>query len=173
MKTPTLNKWYVIYTKSRFEKKIYANLIKTGFQAFLPLIKEKRIWSDRLKTVEVPMFPSYVFVKALKINLSNIYYLPGFVRFVSSEGSPCEIKESDILLMDTIIKHGFPVEVNDNYNIGDPVRIIRGPLKGWEGSIENKLGNSRITFCFNCINQGISVEVPLGNIERVRERRSQ
>lgn len=159
--------WYAIYTKSRFEKKLYNTLQKSGFQAFLPLIKEKRIWSDRIKTIEAPLLPSYVFVKLEEAQFSNIYYLSGFVKFVSFEGKPCTIKETDISLMTQLTTCGFKIQKAANCIVGDVVRIVSGPLKGWEGRVENTAGKYNIIFNFDCIQQSISVQVSVDNVKKI------
>lgn len=164
---PNDSKWYAVYTRSRCEKKIYQDLKKSKLQAFLPLIKEKRVWSDRLKTVLVPLLPSYVFVKLLEQNIHQIYYYPGVVRLVSFEGKPCEIKEEEIGLLEKIIAHDFSVQTTPSCGIGDSVRIVRGPLKGWEGKVETTKGQSRIVFQIASIWQCISVEVGMEDVERI------
>jgi len=161
------DKWYAIYTKSRFEKKIYSSLKRSGFQTFLPLIKEKRVWSDRLKTVLTPLLPSYVFVKTSFDQIHKVYYYPGFVRFVSSEGRPCEIKEEEIGLLEKIVMHGFQVQPSSNCSVGDEVRIIRGPFKGWEGKVVRKNGKARIVFQFIKLQQAISVEVKTCDLKKI------
>ncbi|MCB9267675.1 MAG: UpxY family transcription antiterminator [Lewinellaceae bacterium] len=160
-------KWHAIYTKSRFEKKIYRALAQSEFEAFLPLIKEKRVWSDRLKTVEVPLLPSYVFVKVPKNCIHQLYYYPGFVRYVSFGGKPCVVRQEEIELLEQIVRHGFQAQQSVICNVGDAVRVIRGPLKGWEGRVELKKGGTRIVFQFNSIQQAISVEVEVSDVERV------
>jgi transcription antitermination factor NusG len=160
-------KWYAVYTKYRFEKKLYQDLQKSKLQAFLPLVKEKRVWSDRLKTVLVPLLPSYVFVKLRQQNIHQIYNYPGVVRLVSFEGKPCEIKEEEIGLLEKIIAHDFPVQTTLSCGIGDSVRIVQGPLKGWEGKVETTKGESRIVFQITSILQSISVEVEMKYVERI------
>lgn len=163
--------WYAIYTKSRFEKKLYSNLIKAGYEAFLPLIKEKRNWSDRIKTIEVPLLPCYLFLRAKELDFRNIYLMSGFVKFVSFDGKPAIIKKSEILLLNQIINNELPVTTrNLDCEIGDKVRVIRGPLRGWEGTIQSKKGNTSITFHFESIQQAISVEVYLDDVEFVSKR---
>ena len=54
--------WYVVYVRSRYEKKVHQLLQEKGIESSLPLIKTVRIWSDRKKKVEVPLFKGYVFV---------------------------------------------------------------------------------------------------------------
>ena len=164
-------KWYAIYTRSNFEKKIYDHLLKAQYEVFLPLVKEKRVWSDRIKTMLVPLLPSYVFVKLDKQHLQKVYYYPGVVRLVSSEGKPCEIREEEIQFMENIVTHGFKVHPNTNScpcGVGDCVRIIRGPLKGWEGTVEHTKGHSRVVFQIASLLQGVSVEVEMGDVEVVK-----
>lgn len=158
-------KWYAVYTRSRFEKKLYHDLQKAKIQAFLPMIKEKRKWSDRLKTILMPLLPSYVFVKMPQKNLQQIYYYPGVVRLVSFEGKPCEIKEDEIGLLEKIVAGEFNVQCTTNCGVGDVVQIIRGPLAGWEGKIERLHGQSRVVFQFECIQQSLSVEINREDIQ--------
>ncbi len=62
-KDANTEKWIAAYTKPRHEKVAYDQLIDNGFTAYLPLLRQKRKWSDRKKWVEIPLFKSYVFVK--------------------------------------------------------------------------------------------------------------
>ena len=164
---PHVQDWYAIYTKARFEKKMHASLIKAGISTFLPIVKEKRKWSDRIKTITVPLLPSYVFVQLGKKEFSKIYYQPGFVRFVSFEGQPCIIKDKDILLLKNIVQNGMPVCQDSNCKVGDQVRISKGPLKGWEGKVVYKKSKSYVIFGISGIGQSISVEVAIDSLEDI------
>jgi transcriptional antiterminator RfaH len=160
--------WYAIYTRSRFEKKVHRDLQQSNFQVFLPLVKEKKAWSDRIKTVSVPLLPSYVFVKLDRQSIPRISFYPGVVRLVSFGRKPCEVRDEEIKLLEQIATHGFHVQKAVNCIIGDRVRITQGPLKGWEGNIEAKLGHSRIVFQIESILQCISVEVNMGDVEVIK-----
>ncbi|MDZ4749832.1 MAG: UpxY family transcription antiterminator [Saprospiraceae bacterium] len=160
--------WYAIYTRSRFEKKVHRDLEKSNFQVFLPLIKEKKKWSDRIKTVSVPLLPSYVFVKLDRQSIPRLNYYPGVVRLVTFDRKPCEVREEEIQLLEQITTHGMNVQQAMNCEIGDKVRITQGPLKGWEGNVEAKKGQSRIVFQIASILQCISVEVNMGDVELIR-----
>lgn len=165
--TPKKANWYAIYTKSRFEKKIYASLLRSNFQAFLPLTKEKRVWSDRVKTVDMPLLPSYVFVRLTKCQMPLIYTFPGFVRFICFEGKPCTVSEKDISLLRELVKSGFEARITNTCQVGDQVRVIRGPLRGWEGTMDEYNGNSRAVFYFEGISQCISVVVDMADLELI------
>ncbi len=161
------SKWYAVYTKSRFEKKLYMALKKSGFNVFLPMVKEKRVWGDRIKTVTVPLLPSYLFIKLPKNNNHLIYSYTGFVRFVSFEGKCSEINEKEIGLLKKIELHGLTVEKNsNNFHTGDLVKVVKGPLIGCEGRIDRKKG-SRVIFQLESIHQCVSVELCSSFIKRV------
>ena len=57
-------KWYAVYTKSRFEKKLYSELVNKGIECYLPLKSEKRQLSDRVKIVEEPLIRGYFFYQS-------------------------------------------------------------------------------------------------------------
>lgn len=167
MHDPHTSKWYVLYTRSRFERKVHTTLTGLRHEAYLPLIKEKRKWSDRLKTVDVPLFPSYVFVKVSATTLPKLLWIPGVARFITFDGKPCEVQESDIQLMDLVVKHGLPAANYEGCCPGDRVRIIRGPLSGWEGRVARLNGKHKVLFEFESIGQVIGVEIEVGEVEKV------
>ena len=60
---PEVKDWFALYTKARAEKKLGLALDRLGIENYLPLISEKRQWSDRVKVIESPLFKSYIFVR--------------------------------------------------------------------------------------------------------------
>ncbi len=96
MKKSSAN-WYAVYTKPRWEKKVYALMTERGITAYCPLNKVRRKWSDRVKTVEEPLFSSYVFVQTEDDGLSNVRMVGGVVNFVYWQGKPAVIPEREIL----------------------------------------------------------------------------
>ena len=55
-------KWFAIYTKPRWEKKVNSKLLEKGIESWCPVQKKESQWSDRKKIIEDPLFKSYVFV---------------------------------------------------------------------------------------------------------------
>ena len=74
--------WYAVYTKPRWEKKVFSLLTARGMTAYCPLNKVRRKWSDRIKIVEEPLFSSYVFVQVADDALSQVRMVGGVVNFV-------------------------------------------------------------------------------------------
>ena len=61
-------KWFVVYTKSRCEKKVADLLTKKGIENYCPLNRVQKQWSDRKKIILAPLFTSYVFVRIRPVN---------------------------------------------------------------------------------------------------------
>ena len=89
-------KWFAIYTKPRWEKKVNHLLTNKGVECYCPLNKVKRKWSDRTKTIEEPLFKSYVFVKITEEERSKVRITNGVVNFVYWNGKPAIVREKEI-----------------------------------------------------------------------------
>ena len=89
--------WYVVYTKPRHERRVVCSLQKAGIGSFLPVTKKLRIWSDRKKYVEEPLFPSYVFIKLEEIqDYFNTLDIDSILYFVRIGNQIAKVNESII-----------------------------------------------------------------------------
>jgi len=95
-KKEQMAKWFALYTKPRWEKKVNQLLADKGVECYCPLNKVIRKWSDRTKTVEEPLFKSYVFVKVTEEERSNVRLTNGVVNFVYWNGKPAIVREKEI-----------------------------------------------------------------------------
>jgi len=159
--------WYVVYTRPHYEKKISRALDRAGIIAFLPLIKEQRIWSDRIKTVTVPLLPNYLFVRLESHRTNSVFAFPGVLSYVSLDGKPVIIRSQEIEYLREVVKHGNYTQSTTNFDLGEEVKIVRGPLKGWEGRLTKKMGRTRVTFQITGIRQAMCIEVQAGDIEKI------
>lgn len=92
----TIHKWLAVYTKPRWEKKVYQLLTSKGFESYCPLHKVKKKWSDRFKIIEEPLFKSYVFVKVQEERRTEVRMVNGVVNFVYWLGKPAVIQEKEV-----------------------------------------------------------------------------
>lgn len=88
--------WYAVYTKPRWEKKVYGLLLGKGMIAYCPLNRVRKKWSDRVKWVEEPLFKSYVFVRVAETDLPDVRLINGIVNFVYWLGKPAVVKDKEI-----------------------------------------------------------------------------
>ena len=102
MKVEALDKvkrWHVIYTKSKWEKKVEGLLLNASIESWCPVQKKERQWSDRKKIIEEPLFRSYVFVKIDKEEHSKVLGTIGVVNFLYFEKKPAIIRDNEIELI--------------------------------------------------------------------------
>ncbi len=88
--------WYAIYTKPRWEKKVHALLTEKKIESYCPLNKVRKKWSDRMKTVEEPLFKSYVFARVSEEEQTKVRLTPGVMNFVYWQGKPAVIPAREI-----------------------------------------------------------------------------
>jgi transcription antitermination factor NusG len=162
-------KWYVIYTYPNYEKKVRNMFSQLDITCFLPVHKVTRIWSDRKKTVERPLFPNYIFVYAddkTKYKALNVY---GVSRYVSSNGNPVTISENEIdTIKKMLVVPGMTVE--QHIEAGDLVEITDGAFDGLKGVVFKKSSKSRFAVKIHGINQFISIEVNLSSIRKYESK---
>ena len=88
--------WYAIYTKPRWEKKVHALLTEKKIESYCPLNKVRKKWSDRMKTVEEPLFKSYVFARVSEEEQTRVRMTAGVMNFVYWQGKPAIIRAKEI-----------------------------------------------------------------------------
>lgn len=159
--------WYAIYTRSRFEKKIFAKLQDIGIETYLPLYKVLRQWKDRKKFVNEPLLRSYIFVKVSPKEYFEVFKIDGVVRYVSFSGKAAPIKESQIESLKIILSNNFEVVVLEKNNIphGHPIKIVEGAFAGFEGELVKFMGKKHVMIRIEQIGRTISVKIPLEHIE--------
>jgi transcription antitermination factor NusG len=129
-------RWYAIYTRPRWEKKVNGLLLQKGIESYCPLNKVRRKWSDRIKTIEEPLFKSYVFVKIDEEERSNVRMTNGVVNFVYWNGKPAIIREKEIQTIKRFLDEYENVEaVKMEISAEDRVRVIAGPMMDQEGKV--------------------------------------
>ena len=129
-------KWLAVYTRPRWEKKVNKLLNEKGVESYCPLNKIRRRWSDRIKTVEEPLFKSYVFVKVSEEDRTNVRMTNGVINFVYWNGKPAVIKEKEIAAIKRFLDEYENVEVKPmDLKINQRVIITGGPLMDQQGKI--------------------------------------
>jgi transcription antitermination factor NusG len=129
-------KWFAIYTRPRWEKKVNGLLLQKGIECYCPLNKVRRKWSDRIKVVEEPLFKSYVFVKVTDEQRTNVRMTNGVVNFVYWNGKPAIIKEKEIQTIKRFLDEHENVEaVKMDVKEGERVVVASGPMMDKEGQV--------------------------------------
>ncbi len=138
-------KWYVIYTKPRWEKKIALLLTDKEIEHYCPLNKVTKQWSDRKKIVLEPLFKGYIFVCPNKTDKWDIKKTPGVLNYVHWLGKPALVKESEIIIIKKFLHEFNDVEVSDQkeqkLGVKVAVRVKQGLMMNFKGIVIEIIDN--------------------------------
>lgn len=136
-------KWYVVYTKPRWEKKVAVLLTDKGVENYCPLNRVSKKWSDRKKVVLEPLFKGYVFVALAISNKWEVKNTEGILNFVHWNGKPASLKEKEINIIKKFLQEFDDIKVtNSNLLPDDKVEIKQGLLMNFKGIVLEVTGNS-------------------------------
>jgi transcription antitermination factor NusG len=145
MKEQVTKKWLVVYTKPRWEKKVNTSLVNKGIEAYCPLNKVRRKWSDRMKTIEEPLFKSYVFVKVEDAGMTEVRFVDGVLNYVYWNGKPAVVREEEIIEIKKFMSEYEDVEVSSiELKPADAVVLNAGVMMGATGRVMRMMGNNTV-----------------------------
>lgn len=158
--------WYVVYTRSRAEKRVYDELVIKDIECFLPLQKKLRQWKDRKKWVETPLIPGYCFVRISRFEYDNVLQTNNVVCYITFEGKAAVIPDDQIKHMQTMLKQfDFDVSVTqETFKPGKMVEVIEGSMIGLRGELVESRGKNKFILRLNQIHSAFTVEIPSAHL---------
>ncbi len=162
--------WYVLHTRSRFEQVVYTGLEGKSLEAFLPKITVMSRRRDRRKTLRVPLFPGYVFVRsALDAHERlEIVKTVGVVRIVGNKTGPVPVPDEAVDSLQIMIATGDDIQTGTRFKKGDRVIVVSGPLTGVKGTfVRHKGGSGRVVVAIDAMEQYASVQVNEEDLEKI------
>ncbi len=162
--------WFAVYTTSRHEKRVVEHLAIREIESFLPLYRSLRSWKNGCKVnVELPLFPSYVFVRLNRGVRVRVLEIPGVLSFVSVGNQPAPLPEFEIEALRSGIQ-SLKWEPHPYLVVGEKTRIKTGPLAGFEGVLLRKKGLLRVVISLELIMKSVAVEVNATDVEPIGPR---
>jgi transcription antitermination factor NusG len=135
-------KWFALYTKPRWEKKVHRQLMDRGKDAYCPLNKVKKKWSDRIKLVEEPLFKSYVFVHITEGEKTDVRQVDGVLNFVYWNGKPAVVRDKEINDIRRFLNEHIDVEARPiDLKPDTKVLISGGVMMDKEATVQRVLNN--------------------------------
>ena len=157
--------WFAAYTRPRHEKRVAAQLEERQIASFLPTYKTARRWKDRKKLLELPLFPSYLFVQMNSDNRLELLRLPGVVSLVSFQGQPVPVANMEIDNLRQGLAGRIAARPHPFLKTGRKVRIRSGSLAGVEGFFVRKRDTARIVLSVSILQRSVAVEIDESDIE--------
>jgi transcriptional antiterminator RfaH len=154
--------WKALYVNSRSEKKVVERLTELGIEAYVPLKKEKKQWSDRKKTVISPLINGYVFVHVNEQQREQVFKAVGVIQYVRFNGSDAIIRAKEIEVLKSVEEKGYYTEAAplENFIIGDRTAIRHGQFKGLIGIVDKSAGREIYTIWLESIGYSLKVNLP-------------
>ncbi|SRR6266566_5350807 len=165
-------KWYACYTRGHHEKRVATTLRDHQIESFLPTHSQERRWSDRIKKIASPLFPSYVFARFRLRELPRVLDVAGVVTVVRAGVTPVTIPDEEIenvrRFAEAADLHGIVPTIEPFVEVGERVRIDAGPLRGVVGVVlEWRRGRTRVLIGLQAVGQGLSVNVDTASLRRI------
>jgi transcription antitermination factor NusG len=158
-------RWYAAYVCSRHEKQVVSQLQERRISCFLPVYRSVRRWKDRRKELELVLFPGYVFVHLDLKDRLRVLQLPSVVRFVSFNGHPAPLPDTEIEVLSKGLASGIRAEPHPYLKVGNRVRVRSGPLAGAQGILVRRKDKFRVVLSIDLIMRSVAVEVDEADIE--------
>jgi transcription antitermination factor NusG len=151
--------WFALQTRSRCENVVATQLRGKGYDPFLPMYKSRRRWSDRVKELELPLFPGYLFCQFNPLDRLPILVTPGVLQVVGTGKNPIPVDDAEIATIWTVMRSALPRQPWPCPQVGQRVRVEHGPLSGVEGILQSFKGGHRIVLSVALLQRSVAVEV--------------
>jgi transcription termination/antitermination protein NusG len=149
--------WHVLHVKSRQEKILSDDLSGMGVWHYLPLIRQLRYYGKRKATVEVPLFPGYLFVLG---TLDDAYAadrtrrVAGIIRVADQRQLDWELRNIQLALSQRAPLDPYPFLCK-----GIRVEVRSGPFCGLQGVIEDRFKTDRLILQVKMLGAATSLEI--------------
>jgi transcription antitermination factor NusG len=151
--------WFALQVRSQRENHVADQLSAKGYELFLPLYSSRKRWSDRVKKVEEPLFPGYLFCRFDPYDRLPILKTPWLLQIVGFNHTPSPVDDEEISAVRRLIASGAAAEPWPFIAIGERVRIESGPLRGVVGVLTQLKGNHKLVVSITLLQRSVAVEI--------------
>jgi transcription antitermination factor NusG len=159
MSDPSLHPWYALKVRTRGESLVSTALQRKDYETFLPTYKETRQYSDRIKKVDAPLFPGYLFCRLDVTRRLPVLTTPGVDYILGSNGEPEPLPEEEIAAIERVIRSGAAARPWPFLKTGSRVRVEHGAFTGVEGILLTERGSDRLVLSITMLQRSVSVEI--------------
>ncbi|HET7106141.1 MAG TPA: UpxY family transcription antiterminator [Candidatus Acidoferrum sp.] len=167
--SPSKASWYALQVRSRKEGYVASQIQGQGYECLLPTYKSVRKWSDRVKEVEQPLFPGYLFCRFDFENRRPVITTPGVLQIVGYGRTAIAVSEEEIQSLQLAVSSGIPKQPWPYLEVGQRVRVNYGTLSGLEGILVNVKGNHRVILSVTLLQRSVAMEVETSWLSVVKE----
>lgn len=162
--------WMCLRVRSQSEFQVRDDLVRLGFDVFLPTWTEQVRWSDRVKTITRPLFPGYVFARTAEpLGIFAIIATRGVIQILPNSHKPAEITDEEIENVKRVCASGLTL-VPCAFAAGDSVLIESGPLAGVSGVVMRTRGALNVIVGVEILRRAVNVTLDAATlVKRVED----
>ena len=162
------NNWYVFYTRPNAEKVVYNELLSRQYDVFLPVVKTLHQWKNRQrKFVSKVLFRNYIFVRITEYEIFTIVHIPKIIFCVKCGDRYSVVPDRDIKCIEKLLNLGQEIFKEYDFSEGEHVKVIWGPLTGFEGLLIKNKGKNRFGVLFGGIKQCACIDIDVAILEKI------
>jgi transcription antitermination factor NusG len=161
-------RWYAAQTCANHEKRVQEQLRQRAVDSYLPVYASVRRWKDRRVSLDLPLFPGYVFVRLALCDRLPVLQTPSLVRLVGFGGQPAPLPDQEIEALRRGLSKEVRIEPHPFLKVGHRVRVRSGPFQGLEGILVRKKNISRFVISLDLIMRSVATEIDPAELESLR-----
>jgi transcription antitermination factor NusG len=150
------SRWFVIYVKSRHEKRIHLTLSRNGYESFLPTYFKSHANSKRY---ELPLFPNYVFSRLDTFRVLPVLRIPGVFSIIGTGGVPTPVPEEEIEAIRSVLVSGFVPHPWPYVSQGQEVYFMSGPLRRLHGVVVDTTDEKWLVVSIHLLQRSVAVRI--------------
>jgi transcription antitermination factor NusG len=163
--TDDKSKWYAIRVRSRCEKLAAAGLASRNVEVLSAVTAQRRVWIDRVRTVEMPLFPGYIFARFLASRRMEVERTAGIASIVQFSNECCAVDDEEINAIRVLLGSGLEVQRAPFLGVGKKVAVKHGPLAGARGIISEIKNRYRLVVSVSLLQRSVGVEIDEAMVE--------
>jgi transcriptional antiterminator RfaH len=161
-------RWYVVHTRAHAEQDALRNLVRQGFDAFLPQYEKRRRHARRVDWVPAPLFPRYLFV-AMDVALHRwraIASTIGVTHLVSVGDRPAVIPPGVVENLQARVNENGLIEAEPKvpFKKGEPVQVLSGAFADQTGFFDCATDEERVILLLKLLGRDVRVKLPMAAV---------
>jgi len=161
--------WFALRVRSRFENLVQMQLEKKGYEVFLPQRVSYRRWSDRVKSLSLPLLPNYVFCRFDSCARLPIVLTPGVDYVVGAGKIPVAVDETELTALRHLVDSRVSHQAWPYLGEGVRVQVVAGPLEGLVGFVVRGNGKDRLIVSLSLLMRSVAVEIERRHIRSLAQ----
>ena len=160
--------WFALQVKFRHEKTVSQALRGKGYTEYLPLCRGRHHSGGRFQDVDLPLFPTYVFCRFDPLRRLPILMTPGVFSIVGTSSEPLPVDEGELGTVQRLIASGLHAEPWPFLQVGDPVYVEEGALRGTHGALQRVKNEYRLVISITLLQRSVAVEIDRASVRPAR-----